>query len=161
MSGNSNIAFYCPSESTSEELEVEVVTEVDPSNILFIIHRRGFITCCCGDVVTNHICNLQTHFKKLKIKFELCSKDITCRFCENMVQWNYERYMSKEGDDKLYCRKCTKEIETGKGVCYDCFCATCYGHLDDCVCCNLCPSINQCTCDKDVDLVSDTEKNLS
>ena len=138
-SSNSNIEFYLPPS--------KAVT-VDPNNILFVIHRRGFITCICGKVVTKHVCNLQTHFKKLKIKFELCSDKETCRFCEDIVQWNYERYMNV--DDKLLCRKCSKEISSDKGICHDCFCSICYANLNDCVCCKLClnPDV-LCLCDQD------------
>ena len=139
MSDNSKIEIYSP-----------FVKVDDPNNILFIIHRRGFITCICGNVVTKHVCNLQTNFKNLKIKFDLCpKKEETCRFCEDIAQWRYERYMNKEGDDKLYCRKCTKEIKSDKGICEDCFCSTCYSHLNDCVCCKFCPVFSQCICYKD------------
>ena len=137
MTSNSNIEFYSPP---------EVVT-VDRNNILFVIHRRDFITCLCGKVVNKHVCNLRTHFKNLKIKFDLCSNKETCRFCEDIVQWNYERYMSVDG--KMCCRKCSKEITSNKGICEDCFCSVCYAHLDDCVCCKLCSSFNQCLCDED------------
>ena len=51
-------------------------------------------------------------------------------------------------DDKLLCRKCNKEIESDKGVCHDCFCGTCYGHLNDCACCKFCCDFGQCLCDK-------------
>ena len=63
MSDNSNIELYSPSSLK------EPVT-VDPNNILFIIHGRGFITCVCGNVVTKHVCNIQNDFKNLKIKFD-------------------------------------------------------------------------------------------
>ena len=66
---NSNIEFYPPPS--------KAVT-VDPNNIFFVIHKRGFISCLCGKVVTKHTCNLQTHFKNLKIKFDLCSDKETC-----------------------------------------------------------------------------------
>ena len=146
MSDDSNtvvgkIEFYSPLK----------VTIVDPDNILFIIHRRGFITCVCGSVMTKHVCNVQSNFKNLKIKFNLCPKKETCRFCEDNIQWHYERYMNK--DDKLFCRKYTKEIKD-KGICEDYFCITCYKHLDDCICCKLC-LFNQCVCNKyDNDSVS-------
>ena len=123
---NSNIEFYPP-------VSKEEIVKVDPDNIFFMIHRCGFITCVCGKVVTKHVCNLKNVFQDLTIKFDLCPKKETCRFCEDIVQWNYERYMSKENDDKMYCRKCTKEIESDKGICHDCFCSVCYAHLNDCV----------------------------
>ena len=72
---NSNIEFYSPPVSK------EKTVRVDPNNIFFIIHRRGFITCVCGKVVTKHVCNLQNVFQDLKIKFDLCPKKETCRFC--------------------------------------------------------------------------------
>ena len=96
--------------------------------------------------MSKHTCNLHTHFKNLKIKFDLCPDKETCRFCENIVQWNYERYMTV--DDKLLCRKCNKEIESDKGVCHYCFCGTCYEHLNDCICCKFCSDFGQCLCDK-------------
>ena len=43
MTSNSNIEFYSPP---------KIVT-VDRNNVLFVIHRRGFITCVCGNVVNN------------------------------------------------------------------------------------------------------------
>ena len=113
-----------------------------------MIHRRGFITCVCGKTVTKHVCNLQTHFKNIKIKFDLCPDKETCRFCEDIVQWNYERYMNV--GDKLFCKKCSKEITSDKGICHDCFCNICYAHLNDCVCCKLHLNHNeQCLCDHD------------
>ena len=148
---NSNIEFYSPPVSKEETVRV------DPNNIFFIIHRHGFITCVCGKVVTKHVCNLQNVFQDLKIKFDLCPKKETCQFCEDIVQWNYERYMNVEGDNKLYCRKCTKEFEGDKGICHDCFCSVCYAHLNDFVCCKFCPPNNQCVCDDD-NLLSDIEK---
>ena len=139
-SSSSNIAFYSPPS--------RAVT-VDPNNIFFVIHRRGFITCVCGKVITKHVCNLQTHFKNIKIKFDLCPDKETCRFCEDIVQWNYERY--KNVDDKLVCGKCSKEITSDKGICHDCFCSKCYAHLNDCVCCKLCFNFNgQCLCSKEI-----------
>ena len=95
---NSNVEFYSPPVS-------EDIVKVDPDNIPFVINRRGFITCVCGKVVRKHVCVLLNVFKDLKIKFDLCPKKETCRFCENTVQWNYERYLTKEGDDKMYCRQ--------------------------------------------------------
>ena len=154
MSENSNIEFYSPSQASNEK-----PITVDLNDMFFIIHRRGFITCLCGKVVTKHVCEIQTVCKNLKLKFDLCPNKETCRFCEDIVQWNYERYMSKENDDKMYCRKCTKEIEKDKGICHDCFCSVCYGHLDDCVCCNICPPNDQCVCDDD-NLFSSIEENL-
>ena len=105
LAGNSNVVFYSPPVS-------ENVVKVDPGNIRYTIHRRGFVTCVCGKVVRKHVCLLLNVFQDLKIKFDLCPDKETCRYCEDMVQWNYERYMSKEGDGKTYCRQCTKEIET-------------------------------------------------
>ena len=138
-SSNSNIEFYSPPS--------RAVT-VDPNNIFFMIHRRGFITCVCGKTVTKHVCNLQTHFKNIKIKFDLCPDKEICRFCEDIVQWNYERYTNV--DDKLFCKKCSKEIMSDKGICHDCFCNICYAHLNDCVCCKLHLNHNeQCLCDQD------------
>ena len=144
---NSKVDFYSPPPTV----------KVDPDNILFVLHRRGFITCVCGKVVREHVCNLKNVFQDLKIKFRLCVKNEICRFCEDIVQWNYERYMNNEEDDKLCCRKCTKEIEQGKGICHDCFCGICYAHLADCVCCKFCPPHNQCQCDE-TNVV--TEENL-
>ena len=76
---NSNIEFYSPPVS-------EDIVKVDPDNIPFIIHRRGFITCVCGKVVRKHVCVLLNVFQDLKIKFDLCPKKETCRFCEDIVQ---------------------------------------------------------------------------
>ena len=149
---NSNVEFYSPPVS-------EDIVKVDPDNIPFVIHRRGFITCVCGKVVRKHVCVLLNVFKDLKIKFDLCPKKETCRFCEDIVQWDYERYLTKEGDDKMYCRQCTKEIESNKGICHDCFCFICYAFLDDCVCCKICPPTNQCVCD-DHNLLSATEETV-
>ena len=135
---NSNIEFYSPPS--------RAVT-VDKDNLLFVLHRRGFITCLCGKIITKHTCILQTHFKNLKIKFDLCPDEKTCRFCNDMAQWTYERYIHV--DDKTFCRKCSKEISSDKGICHDCFCKICYANLDDCVCCKLCSNFNQCLCNED------------
>ena len=67
--------------------------------------------------------------------------------------------MSKENDDKMYCRQCTKEIESDKGICHECFCPICYAFLNDCVCCKFCPLDNQCVCDDN--LLSATEEDLT
>ena len=88
----------------------------------------------------------------MKIKFELCPDKETCRFCEDIVQWNYERYMTI--DDKIHCRKCSTEITSEKGICENCFCINCYGHLNDCVCCKLCSNFGQCLCNEDTKSVS-------
>ena len=149
--GNSNIVFYSPPPYD--------IVKIDPENICFTIHKRGFITCLCGEVVRDHSCNLKNdkQYENLKIKFILCSKSETCRFCENMVQWNYERYMEGE-DGKTLCRKCSKEIPFDKGICHDCFCFICYGFLSDCVCCKICPPAAVCTC-KDYNNSSSEETN--
>ena len=39
-SENSNIEFYSPDSSKK-------AIEVDRHNLLFVIHRRGFVTCLC------------------------------------------------------------------------------------------------------------------
>ena len=153
---NSNVEFFSPPPTKSDD-----IVTVDPDNIPFTIHRRGFITCVCGKVVRKHSCTILNLFKDLKIKFDLCPNKETCRFCEDIVQWNYERYMSKENDDKMYCRQCTKEIESDKGICHGCFCSVCYGFLDDCVCCKICPPNNQCLCDDDNLVSSLEEENLT
>ena len=132
------------SNSNVELFETIKVTIVDNEKIIFKLHRLGFITCLCGEVIKNHECLLINNVKELKIKFELCSES-TCRFCEPTVQWHYERYM-KKGDDKTYCRKCTKEIPEENGVCYDCFCKECYSFLAECDCCKFCIGA-QCVCD--------------
>ena len=135
-SSNSNVESYVPPS--------RAIT-VDRNNIIFVVHRRGFITCLCGKTLTKHTCNLQTHFKNIEIKFDFCPDKETCRFCEDTVQWDYERYINV--DDKLFCRKCSKEITSDKGICHDCFCKICYAHLKDCVCCKFHPDVNaQCLC---------------
>ena len=138
--GNSNIVFYSPSSPKD-------IVKIDPENVRFTIHKRGFITCVCGEVVREHVCNLNNNklYKDIKIKFSLCSENETCRFCENIVQWNYERYMTSE-DGKMMCRNCSKEIPFDKGICHDCFCSICYSFLSDCVCCKFCPPAAVCTC---------------
>ena len=55
MSDNSKVEFYSPPPPKE-------AVRVDPNNMLFIIHRRGFITCLCGDVVTKHVCSIQNVF---------------------------------------------------------------------------------------------------
>ena len=137
--GNSNIAFYSPPPYD--------IVKIDPDNICFTIHKRGFITCICGEVVKEHVCNLKNdnQYQHLKIKFSMCLKSETCRFCEDIVQWNYERYMVNE-DGKTMCRNCGKEISFDKGICHDCFCFICFGFLSDCVCCRICPPAAECTC---------------
>lgn len=136
---NSNVVFY-PSPVSEDN-----IVKVDPDNIRFVMHRRGFITCVCGKTVREHVCCLQNVYKDLKIKFSMCPKKETCRYCEDMVQWNYERYMTNE-DGKMCCRQCTKEIPSDWGICHDCFCLICYAFLNDCVCCKFCPPNIQCMC---------------
>ena len=137
--GNSNVVFYSPPPYD--------IVEIDPENVRFTLHRRGFITCVCGEVVREHVCNLKNDkkYENLKIKFNMCSKPETCRFCENIVQYNYERYMVSE-DGKTFCRQCSKEIPFDKGICHDCFCFICYDFLKDCVCCKFCPPTAVCIC---------------
>ena len=147
--GNSNVVVYSPPPPKD-------IVKVDPDNIRFTVHRRGFITCVCGEVVRAHVCNLLNVFQDLKIKFELCPKNETCRFCEDIVQWNYERYMSQE-DGKMLCRQCTKEIRFDKGICHDCFCFICYAFLSDCVCCKFCPPNTVCICKSNSSLSSADE----
>ena len=146
--GNSNVAFYSP--PPAAVVPEKNIFKVDPNNVLFIIHRRGFVTCVCGEVIRKHICNLQNIYKDVRIKFDMCSKNESCRFCEDIVQWNYERFMTKDDDGKMYCRQCAKEIEFDKGICHDCFCFFCYAFLDKCVCCKICPRDGpaQCICDE-------------
>ena len=141
------------SNSNVELFETIKVTVVDNDKILFKLHRLGFITCLCGEVIKNHTCVIINDVKELKVKFELCS-EATCRFCESTVQWHYERYMQKEGDSKTYCRKCTKEIPDENGVCNDCFCKECYSSLAECICCKFCIGA-QCVCTEDTLSVSD------
>ena len=140
--GNSNVVFYEPPKYD--------VVKIDPDKICFTLHRRGFITCLCGEVVREHSCNLlnDNQYRNLKIKFSLCLKSETCRFCENIVQWNYERYIETE-DGKTLCKQCSKEIPFDKGICHDCFCFICFGFLSDCVCCRICPSKAVCSCKDD------------
>ena len=149
--GNSNVVLYSPPSS-------EKVIKVHPDNIRFIIHRRGFITCVCGNTLRKHTCVLENAFKEVRLKFDMCPKKETCRFCEDIVEWNYQRF--KSTDTGMQCRQCNKEIEFTKGICHDCFCPICFGFLDDCVCCKFCSPYNQCVCD-DVNLLSGSEeKNL-
>ena len=148
---NSNVLVYSPPPPKD-------IVKVDPDNIRFIIHRRGFITCVCGKVVRTHSCHLLNVFQDLKIKFDLCPDKETCRHCEDMVQWNYERYMSDESG-KIFCRQCTKEIPSDKGICHDCFCLICYAFLADCVCCKFCPPHNVCIC-KDNNSLSSSEETV-
>ena len=135
---NSNIALYSPPPPKD-------IVRVDPDNICFTIHRRGFITCVCCEIVRAHTCKLMNVYQDLRIKFSLCPKNETCRFCEDIVQWNYERYMTSE-DGKMMCKQCSKEIPFDKGICHECFCFICYGFLSDCVCCKICPPAAVCTC---------------
>ena len=133
--------------NSNSHVELFEVTVVNNEKIIFKLHRLGYITCLCGKIEQNHECLLINDVKELKIKFELCSES-ACRFCEPTVQWHYERYMQKEGDDKVYCRKCEKEISGGLGVCHDCFCKQCYSALSECNCCKFCIGA-QCVCNDD------------
>ena len=142
------------SNSNVELFETIKVTVIDNDKILFKLHRLGFITCLCGEVIKNHTCVIINDVKELKVKFELCSEQ-ACRFCEPTVQWHYERYMQKEDDDKTYCRKCTKEIPEENTVCNDCFCKECYSILGECNCCKFCIGPAQCVCNEDAFSISD------
>ena len=138
---NSNVEFFQPIK----------FTVVDNDKIIFKLHKLGFISCLCGQVIQNHECLLINNVKELKFKFELCSES-ACRFCEPTVQWHYERYLEKDG--KTYCRKCENEIPEENGVCYDCFCKECYSVLNECVCCKFCIGA-QCVCNDDNVSISD------
>ena len=87
--GNSNVVLYSPPSS-------EKVIKVHPDNIRFIIHRRGFITCVCGNTLRKHTCVLENAFKEVRLKFDMCPKKETCRFCEDIVEWNYQRFKSTD-----------------------------------------------------------------
>ena len=152
--GNSNVVLYSPPSSEKK------IIKVHPENIRFVIHKRGFITCVCGNTLRKHTCVLENTYKQVKLKFDMCPKSETCRFCQDIVQWNYERF--KSTPTGMQCRQCNKEIEFTKGICHDCFCPICYGFLNDCVCCKFCSLYNQCVCD-DVNLLSGSaeEKNLA
>ena len=139
------------SNSNVELFEPFTVTVVDNDKIIFKLHKLGFITCLCGKVIQNHTCVITNNTKELKLKFELCSEQ-NCRFCEATIQWHYERYMQKEGDDKTYCRQCEKEVL--EGVCNACFCKECYSILAECVCCKFCIGA-QCVCTEDTLSISD------
>ena len=138
---NSNVEFF---ESIN-------FTVVDNENIIFKLHKLGFVTCVCGQVIQNHECFLINDDKEFKFKFQLCSES-ECIFCEPTVQWHYERYMEKDG--KTYCRKCENELPKENGVCYDCFCKQCYSILNECRCCKFCIGLGQCICNIDDDTVS-------
>ena len=140
------------SNSNVELFETIKVTVIDNDKIVFKLHRLGFITCVCGQIIKDHTCVIMNDVKEIKVKFELCSEE-TCRFCDPNIQWNYERYMIK-GDDKTYCRKCTKEIPKENGVCHDCFCKQCYSILGECLCCKFCIGA-QCVCNEDTVSISD------
>ena len=141
MMSNSNVELFEPLK----------VTIVDNDKIIFKLHKLGFITCLCGEVVQNHMCVIMNDIKEIKVKFELCFEQV-CRFCDSTIQWHYERYMQKEGDDKTYCRQCKKEVL--EGVCNDCFCKECYSILAACVCCKFCIGA-QCVCYENTLSVSD------
>ena len=140
--------------TSNSHVELFEVTVVNNEKIIFKLHRLGFITCLCGKIEQNHECLLINDVKELKIKFELCSES-ACRFCEPTVQWHHERYMQKENDDKIYCRKCEKEIPEVNGVCHDCFCKECYLILGECNCCKFCIGPAQCVCNDDTVSCSD------
>ena len=137
----------------NSQFELFEVTVIDSEKIIFKLHRLGYITCLCGKIEQNHECLLINDVKELKIKFELCSESL-CRFCDHNIQWNYERYMEKENDNKTYCRKCEKEIPEGNSVCHDCFCKYCFRTLDECSCCKFCIG-TQCVCNDDTVSISD------
>ena len=138
---NSNVEFF----------QATKFTVVDNDNIVFKLHKLGFITCVCGQVIQNHKCLLINDVKELKFKFQLCSES-ACSFCEPTVHWHYERYIEKDG--KTYCRKCENEIPEENGVCFDCFCKECYSVLNECVCCKFCIGA-QCVCNNDTVYISD------
>ena len=139
------------SNSNIESFQPIKFTVVDNDKIIFKLHKLGFITCLCGQVIQNHECLLINEVKEIKFKFQLCSESM-CRFCESIVQWNYERYMEKDG--KTYCRKCENEIPKENGVCYECFCKQCYSVLNECLCCKFCIGA-QCVCNYDTVSISD------
>ena len=107
---------------------------IDNEKIIFIIHKLGYVTCVCGQVIQNHDCLLLNDVNELKFKFRLCSESSTCRFCEPTVQWHYERYFEKDG--KTHCRNCENEIPGENSVCHKCFCKDCFLILNECICCN-------------------------
>ena len=71
---NSNVEFF----------QATKFTVVDNDNIVFKLHKLGFITRVCGQVIQNHECLLINDVKELKFKFQLCSES-ACRFCEPTV----------------------------------------------------------------------------
>ena len=118
---------------------------IDNEKIIFKIHKLGYVTCICGQIIQNHECLFLNDVNELKFKFQLCSES-TCRFCEPTVQWHYERYFEKDG--KTHCRKCENEIPEENSVCHDCFCKDCFFILNECVCCKFCIGA-QCICNDD------------
>ena len=137
---------------SSNDFFVHKFTVVDNEKIMFKVHKLGYVTCVCGQVIQNHDCLLLTDVNELKLKFQLCSES-TCRFCEPTVRWHYERYFEKDG--KTHCRKCENEISEENTVCHSCFCKECFFILNECVCCKFCVGA-QCVCgDETISIASD------
>ena len=134
--------------NSNVEFESTKFTVVDNEKIIFKLHKLGYITCVCEQVIQNHECLLLHDEKELKFKFLLCSES-ACKFCEPNIQWHYERYMEKDG--KTCCRKCENEIPEENGVCYECFSKKCYSILNECLCCKFCIGFAQCICNLDND----------
>ena len=139
--------------NSNSNVELFEVTIIDKEKIIFKLHRLGYITCLCGKIEQDHECLLINDVNEIKIKFELCSES-ACRFCDPNIQWEYERYMKKENDNKRYCRKCEKEIPEENYICHDCFCKECYANLNECNCCKFCIGA-QCICNDDLVSISD------
>ena len=122
-----------------------IYTIIDNQKTIFKIHKLGYVTCVCNQIIQNHECLLIPGDNQITIKFQVCSESI-CRFCESSLKWHYERYLEK--DDKICCRKCENEIPKENGICHDCFCKECFSFLNECVCCKFCVG-TQCICNDD------------
>ena len=63
------------SNSNVELFETIKVTVIDNDKIVFKLHRLGFITCVCGEVIKNHSCIIINDVKEIKVKFKPCSEE--------------------------------------------------------------------------------------
>ena len=85
----------------------------------------------------------------------MCPKKETCRFCEDIVEWNYQRFKS-EDNGRMLCRQCNKQIESSLKESVTTVFVLFVLDFWTIVYCKFCPPNNQCMCD-DTKLFSDSD----
>ena len=94
------------SNSNVELFETIKVTVIDNDKILFKLHRLGFITGLCGEVIKNHTCVIKNDVKELDVSnvssvdiyptFESINKkvdDLTKLWSQGKMEQSLVRYI--------------------------------------------------------------------